>query len=137
MLDLARRLPEWFTPGGLEHMALDFQFQHRRVAVALAGEVVGFLTFNVHEGEGQICWLGVAPEHQRQGVGRALLTEIEHELRTAGVRAVTVETLGDAVDYDPYEKTRAFYRSMGYRDAKVLQLDNPECPELLTLRKEL
>ncbi len=137
MLDLARQLPEWFTAGGLEHMAVDFGFQHRRVAVGDDGQMLGFATFIVNEGIGRITWLGVRPDCHRSGIGRALALAIEKELADAGVQAVVVDTLGDSVDYEPYARTRAFYRALGYADQNRVFNDNPEYPEQLTLRKEL
>ena len=50
---------------------------------------------------------------------------------------VEVETLGESVDYEPYERTRAFYRAIGFRDFKRVMTDNPGMPESLTLQKRL
>lgn len=48
-----------------------------------------------------------------------------------------VETLGESVDYEPYDRTRAFYRAAGFRDFKSVMTDNPGMPESLTLKKRL
>jgi hypothetical protein len=54
------------------------------------------------------------------------------------VKTLQVYTLGDSVDYEPYERTRAFYRALGFVDFKrEPHPDNPECPESLFLRKVL
>ncbi|MBM3269278.1 MAG: GNAT family N-acetyltransferase [Candidatus Sericytochromatia bacterium] len=136
MLRIARGLPAWFTDRGVEHMAVDLRFQHRRVAVA--GERIrGFLSYYVKEGDAYIGWLAVDPEMHRSGVGRALVAALEAELAGTGVARLLVETLGDGVDYEPYARTRAFYRSLGFVDWLRVERDDPECPELLTLAKAL
>lgn len=136
LLELAAALPEWFTPRGLEHMAMDLRYQHRRAAVS-DGRLAGFLSYFVNAGEGRIAWLAVASDRHRRGVGRALVAALEAELGVGGVQAVQVETLGDAVDYEPYDRTRAFYRALGYVDFRRDRTGDPECEELLTLRKPL
>ncbi len=54
-----------------------------------------------------------------------LLEFAEDHLRDAGVTQVRVETLGDSVEYEPYEWTRAFYRAMGFSEFKLVMTDNP------------
>jgi ribosomal protein S18 acetylase RimI-like enzyme len=55
-------------------------------------------------------WIVVAPEWHGQGVGRALMSEMDR--RIAGrARLVVVETAGRA----DYAATRAFYERLGYR----------------------
>ncbi len=66
-----------------------------------------------------------------------LLEFAEDHLRDAGVTQVRVETLGDSVEYEPYEWTRAFYRAMGFSEFKRVMTDNPGMPESLTLRKTI
>ena len=44
---------------------------------------------------------------------------------------------GESVDYEPYDRTRSFYRSVGFSDLKSVMLDNPGMPEMLTLAKVL
>ncbi len=73
----------------------------------------------------------------RCGIGARLLAYAENRLRDAGATIVQVETLGDSVDYEPYERTRAFYRAPGFRDFKRVMTDNPGMPESLTLQRSL
>ena len=61
----------------------------------------------------------------------------EDRLRDQGAAEVFVDTLGDSVEYEPYERTRTFYRAMGFADFKRVMTDNPGMPESLTLRKSL
>jgi ribosomal protein S18 acetylase RimI-like enzyme len=60
-------------------------------------------------------WMAVDPAAQGNGVGSALVSEMERRL--AGIaRLIVVETAGRA-DYAP---TRAFYQARGYRVAAVI-----------------
>jgi ribosomal protein S18 acetylase RimI-like enzyme len=136
LLAVARTLPQWFTEGGLRMMALDFPYQ-RCLAAVEAEAVIGFLSYFVHEGVARIGWMGVELDLRRRGVGRALVEHMLADLRADGVPEVRVSTLGDGVEYEPYAETRAFYRSVGFTDFECVQLDNPECPEQLTLSLRL
>lgn len=48
-----------------------------------------------------------------------------------------VVTLGESVDYEPYERTRRFYRSAGFEDSDRVVTNNPGMPGELTLRKRI
>ncbi|HEX2250912.1 MAG TPA: GNAT family N-acetyltransferase [Gemmatimonadales bacterium] len=54
-------------------------------------------------------WMAVAPEAQGNGIGKALLEEMEQRLRGVA-RLVVVETAGRP----DYGATRAFYQARGY-----------------------
>lgn len=130
---IARRLHRWFTPKGRAMIRVDLRFQRGYVA-RLHGRVVGFITFVVSQGAGKIGWLGVAPRLQRRGVGRRLVDAVRRELRRGGVRRLQVSTLGDAVHYEPYARTRAFYRAVGFTELRrIAHPENPECEEELVM----
>ncbi|MEZ6191151.1 MAG: GNAT family N-acetyltransferase [Phycisphaerales bacterium] len=135
-LAITSDLREWFTPTGLANLAKDLKFQ---VGVAaMRGErLVGFLCYYSEQGVGHIGWLAVNPGLHRQGIGRALVQHVIERLQHAGISEVRVETLGDAVAYEPYARTRAFYRALGFVDYQRITQDNPECEELLILRRAI
>jgi len=129
-------LPEWFNDLGIEQMTVDLH--HQRGAVAeVDGDIVGFVTWLSRDGLGEIGWIAVGSGHHGCGIGTRLLELAEDSLRSTGVTQVMVDTLGESVDYEPYERTRAFYRRAGFRDFKSVMTDNPGMPETLTLRKSL
>ncbi len=99
--------------------------------------IVGFLTCFTYEGIGHLSWMGVDPGRHRQGIGRNLLRQFESAMRELGITQLQVYTLGDSVGYEPYARTRAFYRAMGFVDHKREKSDNPACPEALFLRKSI
>ena len=101
-------------------------------------KIIGFITFFVNEAKAQIGWMGVLPEYQRQHIGKKLLTLLRQNLKSAKVTEIQVHTLGDSVDYTPYEKTRLFYRSFGFKDfKKISNPENPAYEEELILRLEI
>ncbi|MFH1381956.1 MAG: GNAT family N-acetyltransferase [Chloroflexota bacterium] len=75
--------------------------------------VVGYICYGptpLTEGTWDIYWIAVLPKHQGQGVGGALLSFAETQIRQVQGRLVFVETS----DMPSYEKTRGFYRSQQY-----------------------
>ena len=133
---LGRTLPEWFNTPGLEQMAVDLHNQKGGVA-EVDDDVVGFITWLSRAGTGEIGWIAVAPDRHRHGIGKSLLGYAEDQLRESGAAEVQVETLGESVDYEPYERTRAFYRAAGFRYLRSEMTDNPGMPESLWLHKSL
>jgi D-alanine-D-alanine ligase len=63
-----------------------------------------------------IYWLGVAPDLQGRGLGKALVSHAEKLIAESGGRLAVVETSGRKT-YDP---TRGFYSRMGYRQAACI-----------------
>ena len=56
--------------------------------------------------------IAVRPDLQGQGRGAALMRHVEQDLRDRGQRMMVVRTSGTA----RYDRTRAFYRSLGYAE---------------------
>ena len=130
-------LPEWFDETARSHsIPIDIQHQHGFVAVQ-DGEVAGFVTLYVAEGRLQIGWLGVAKDSRGKGIGQALLRRVEERALELGLAEVATYTLGDSVDYPPYELTRKFYFHNGFEVYQRNQTDNPGCPEEIRIKKRL
>jgi len=119
ILLLARSLDKWFNEEGLEKMSRDLLSHDGFVAVR-GDRVLGFVTWTPIDAESaDLTWMGVAEDLQRTGIGRALFRNLVRDLRTRGVRALEVSTVADSVDYEPYARTRHFYRAMGFVDHRV------------------
>ncbi len=78
------------------------------------GHIVGMACYGptpLTEGTFDLYWLCVAPESRRSGVGRALMAEVETNVRRLGARLLVVETSGT----DLYLPAREFYLARGFQ----------------------
>jgi ribosomal protein S18 acetylase RimI-like enzyme len=100
-MDITRKLrvqPELFIVGLADHTI---------VATAMAG----------YEGHrGWVNYLAVAPERRRQGIGRAMMGEVERLLRAAGCPKVNLQVR------DANANALAFYSALGYAQDQVVSL---------------
>lgn len=73
------------------------------------GRIVGVAALQIESEEtGKLHWVYVLPEHQRSGIGTALVTHLERKAREMGLKRMrlrTIEKADQAVD---------FYRKLGY-----------------------
>lgn len=92
---------------------------------------MGFIMHTTVDDKADIKWIGVEPGLQRKGIGSELYSVVEGELRRAGVRKVRVETVAKQTEYEPYERTRAFYEKMGFHVEKVKKTRSEETGEEL------
>lgn len=137
ILAVAEALPEWFDSDA-RGRAIPADLRHQEGFVALLdGEIVGFITLFFAEGRLNIGWLGVRPDCQRRGIGSRLLASAEEYGRQHGVTEIATYTLGDGVDYRPYEATRQFYFSRGFTVYQRSTTDNPGCPEEIKIKKQI
>jgi GNAT superfamily N-acetyltransferase len=134
---IAQSLPEWFDESARNiQIPTDVKYHDGFIAI-LAGRPVGFVTLYVGQGRLNISWMGVLREHQRLGIGEALLWAVVDRAIALGITEVGTYTLGDGVDYLPYERTRSFYYKNGFRVYKRSTTDDPGCPEEIWLTKDV
>jgi ribosomal protein S18 acetylase RimI-like enzyme len=137
LIEVARKLPEWFTPSGLQQLILDLVTHNGLVVLNSLQETTGFIIYRIENQAATLLWMGVHPDYHRQKIGKNLLDTFKSQLTCQGVRRIFVSTLGDKVDYEPYERTRNFYRKNGFRDyQRIDHPDNPEQEEELILKLE-
>jgi ribosomal protein S18 acetylase RimI-like enzyme len=77
------------------------------------GELLGFACFGptpLTQGTFDLYWIAVSSTARGQGVGRALMAQVEDEVRALGGRVIVLDTSGRP----EYEPTRAFYHRIGY-----------------------
>ena len=118
-MEIARGLATHFNDDALERMPGDLA-EHRLLVAEDDGRIVGFLTVLEGDRQAEISWMGVRRELHRRGIGRTLMAMAETLLIRRGVRKLIVRTLADTVVYEPYEATRRFYESMGFRLLEVI-----------------
>jgi ribosomal protein S18 acetylase RimI-like enzyme len=130
-------LPEWFSPPedidkkAIMHMEQPF-------FAAYDGDApIGFITLKIHnQYAADIFNLGVLEQFHRQGVGRRLLEAAEQYCRNCSYLYLTVKTLDSSAEYEPYERTRAFYRKMGFVPLEVFATFwNEENPCLFMVKR--
>ncbi len=96
----------------------------RKVAIApemflvgvLGGEVVATVMVGYDGHRGWINYLGVAPEHQRKGLGREIMAEAERRLRALGCPKINLQVRTSNV------AAVAFYRRIGFAVDDVLSM---------------
>jgi ribosomal protein S18 acetylase RimI-like enzyme len=62
------------------------------------------------EGTWDIYWIAVDPKEQARGIGKALLSAAENDIKNNQGRLILIETSSKPI----YEKTRDFHKSQGY-----------------------
>ena len=132
---VAGSLPAWFDADSRQRVIpIDLRYQDG--FIALDGEkVIGFITLFVAEGRVNIGWMGVTPDYHYQGIGRSLVGAAADYCKQREIDELATYTLGDSVEYAPYDATRAFYYSLGFEVYQRSQADNPGCPEEIKLKK--
>ena len=77
----------------------------------------------------EICVMGVLEDCHLRGTGMKLIQAAETLCREKGVQFLTVKTLDSSAHYEPYERTRNFYRKAGFLPLEVFTMlwdaDNP------------
>lgn len=112
---LTVRLPQWFAQDKANrHYAEQAAILEAWIA-RIDGRAVGLLLLKRHStASAEIYWLGVDPDHHRQGIGQTLIGALERQLREEKTRFLFVMTLHPLVPYEPYRRTRSFYERMGF-----------------------
>ena len=119
-LKIMHALPAWFSPPeDIDKKSLihrDYPF----FAAYDFDEPIGFAALKIHnEYTADIYNLGVLEEYHRQGIGRLLIEAAEQFCVRGGYLYLTVKTLDSSAEYEPYERTRAFYKKMGFIPLEV------------------
>lgn len=135
--EILEKLPDWF---GNEQALNDYVEKVKEfpywVALNKDDECIGFLSIKVHYTyTGDIFVCGVLPDYQHNGIGKALYNTAELYLAQSGCKYVVVKTLSDIVNFEPYEQTRRFYRSIGFESLITLtEMWDEENPCLIMIK---
>ncbi|WP_297430097.1 GNAT family N-acetyltransferase [Clostridium sp.] len=121
--EVMNSLPKWFSP---PEDILKKSVVHRDMPFFAAFDgtkVIGFVALKVHnEYTVDLYNLGVLEEYHRQGIGHAILMAVESYCKENRYKFITVKTLDASAQYEPYEKTRAFYFKNGFYPLEVFPL---------------
>lgn len=128
-------LPEWF---GIAQSNADYAARAEGGPAWVAeqdGDAVGVMVLESHGADAvEIHLLAVRRTAHRRGVGTRLVERARAEAASRGARYLTVKTRGPSRQYEPYERTRAFYRAVGFVALEEFdQIWGPENPCLFTV----
>jgi GNAT superfamily N-acetyltransferase len=108
-------LPEWF---GIPEANAQYVRDIELLPTFLARDgdkLLGFLTIKQHYPESaEVLVMGVRPDRHRSGTGQALMEASETWLRAEHVTFLQVKTRGPSTPDPHYQRTRAFYRAVGF-----------------------
>jgi ribosomal protein S18 acetylase RimI-like enzyme len=108
-----------------------------RVQVAVReGEVVGYVCYGptpMTQGTHDLYWIASDPVVRGQGVGAALVSAMEGDLRRRGGRLIRVETSA----MEAYGPTRGFYAAMQYKEESRFRDFYKPGEDLIVLAKRL
>jgi GNAT superfamily N-acetyltransferase len=133
---LLRSLPDWFgIEASIVEYVRDAGAKPTYLAIDESGDVVGVMLVTHHNASTtEIHLMAVAAEHQRRGVGRALVGALERDLQSTAVRLLEVKTVGPSMAYEPYARTRAFYAGVGFMPLEELDGLWPGNPCLIMVK---
>ena len=140
--EILRALPEWF---GVEKYIVDYVKQVKGLPffVALLGdEIIGFITIKRHNNfTAEIYVMGIDKKYHRQGIGKLLYQYCESFCIKNKFEFLTVKTLDNSAEYEPFERTRQFYSKMGFKPLEIFPTvwdkENPCLVMIKHLRGEL
>jgi GNAT superfamily N-acetyltransferase len=119
-LKIMHSLPAWFSPPEDIDKKAVIHRGYPFFAAYDGEEPIGFVALKIHnQYTADIFNLGVLEQYHRQGLGRRLLEAAEGYCVDKGYVYLTVKTLDSSAEYEPYERTRAFYENMGFIPLEV------------------
>jgi GNAT superfamily N-acetyltransferase len=127
--NIIRTLPGWFgIPEANEHFVSEVA--SKDVFAAVVGHrAVGLIALHYHfEKTAEIWWLGVRPEHHRQGIGKQLLAAAKNRAIQKGCSAMAVATVSPRSSDEGYAKTRALYKNRDFRFLVEFNENDPANP---------
>lgn len=112
---ILRSLPDWF---GIEETIQNYvQAVRKQLFYTLYDQdrPIGFLSIKSHNPyTAEIHVMGILQEYHRKGLGTKLVEHAERDLKNQGYKFLMVKTLGESHPDPNYQKTRAFYRKVGF-----------------------
>lgn len=135
--EIINALPDWF---GIPEANLAYSKQVENetfIAIEQDSHYCGFISAKKHNVKSaEITVMGIKIDSHRQGFGRVLVQKMEALLKSEGVEYMSVKTLADTRECPSYEKTRQFYKGMGFAELEVIpEIWGEDNPCLLMVKK--
>ena len=134
---ILKTLPEWF---GREESNAEYIHDAERletwtVTHPETHEVVGIMLIAQHYPvEAEIHLLAVDAAFHGYGIGTSLINTFEKEARNRGIRLIQVKTLGESFLNEPYQRTRNFYKAVGFLPLEETNLWGEDTPCLIMVK---
>ena len=117
---ILNNLPDWF---GLPESTKKYIEESKRMpfwAWIEDGKVLGFAALKeTSRFAAEVYVMGVMPECHRKGIGKELFFALQGYSKEKGYSFLQVKTVQSG-HYDEYDKTNAFYQSMGFKELECL-----------------
>ena len=119
-LEIMKALPEWFSPPEDIERKSKVHREYPFIVAYDDEKAVGFVAIKRHnQYTAEIYNLGILREYHRSGIGHRLIEECVAYCKEQGYLFLTVKTLDESAEYEPYNGTRAFYRKEGFCPLEV------------------
>ena len=110
-------LPDWFgDPAAIDnYVAAADDIGYGSSLATDAGSVLGVALTRRHFAEAaELHLIAVHPDARGKGIGRLLVDAVASGLAADGCVLLSVHTVGPSFHDEPYARTRAFYRHVGF-----------------------
>jgi ribosomal protein S18 acetylase RimI-like enzyme len=116
-LSVARELKQYFTTTALRAIEKDLHRHLLFIAIDSVDskKLLGFAAIDCkNQYVAEILWIVVKKEYQNNGIGSSLINYINNDLKAQGIKLLEVKTLSKDIKNSYYEKTRRFYKKLGF-----------------------
>jgi len=131
-------LPEWFgNSNALDEYVEKVSKLPYWAALDQDYRCIGFFAVKTHYGNiGDIYVCGVLPEYQNKGIGKKIYDIAEKHFIQNGYKYMMVKTLSEKAQYEPYERTRKFFKKIGFVPlVSLTEIWDEENPCLIMIKK--
>ena len=115
-------LPDWF---GIEESKREYVEESMEMPLWAAYEneiAVGFIVLKQHnQYSAEIYVMGVEVEYHRKGIGKLLFKQCCEWCKNNSIEYLQVKTLDESRPDINYEKTRNFYKALGFRPVECFK----------------
>jgi len=135
--EIIERLPEWFGISEARKEYINTVSLCSFWAAFDNKKCIGFISGKVHyRRTGEIYVCGVTPAYHHKGIGTALFEAVAMYFVNSGCNYIMVKTLSDVIKNEAYEKTRKFYKKVGFTELVTLtEMWSEENPCLIMIKE--
>lgn len=117
--EIALSLTNSFDKKGLGSIKKDLETQ-KLFGAFLKNQMVGFVIYKELNPEAvELAWMGILEEHQGKGIGSKIVPE-SLRLLDESYKVCEVKTLAETHRDFGYEKTRKFYKNLGFISIEII-----------------